>query len=209
MRRLTRSTVWAAWLAANVLPSLVVSAIVLAGQRALGIGQTAPIAYGALFVLVAALQSVVWLRWRRQAYGGQEVRARTWVAWTIVGLLFAVVCAVGMLAAFDGAADERILFGVGWVIAGLALGFAQANVLGPPRRVAAWWMLASAMGWACAAVVMEATASVRISTLPIARWIVGGLVVPGNNEIWMFAVTLAVYGVFTGAVMARLTPTHA
>ena len=201
------SGVWLAWLTANVLPSVAVSVLLAMFATTLGTNTSAVVAYVVLFALVAALQARVWSRWRT---GRDEVRmgGRRWVTWTLVGLVTAMFFGVGTLATLDGLGHERIGLVAGWVVAGLVLGIAQAPLLGVPTTRAAWWVAASVVGWAGAAAVYAPLSRVAapIVEAPGIRWLLGGLAIEGNVELAITAVTFAIYGVITGAVLAHLTP---
>ena len=102
---MTPSRVWAAWLAANVIPSVVVSVLLVLAGAALGTDRSVVVAYVVLFGLVASLQARVWSRWRATRSGA--VRQRRWVVWTVVGLVAAMFFGVGTLATLDGLGHER------------------------------------------------------------------------------------------------------
>ena len=127
---MTPGRVWAAWLTANVAPSLVVAAIILALRRALGVNQLVVIAFVLLFGLVAWLQARVWVRWRMRREGGASPRVLRWTAWTVGGLVVAMFFGVGTLATLDGLGSETLGLVLGWLVAGLVVGLAQAFVLG-------------------------------------------------------------------------------
>jgi len=203
----TPSRVWLSWLAANVIPSMVVSILLLLVRGALGTDRSAIVAYIVLFVLVAVLQARVWARWRA-ARGGSSVRARRWTAWTLIGLVAAMFFGVGTVATLDGLGHERLGLVAGWAIAGLVLGVAQAMSLAVSARAAAWWVVATIAGWAGAAAAYStfAAATAPLVNAPVLRWLVGGLAIEGNIELAITAVTFAIYGASTGVVLASLTP---
>jgi hypothetical protein len=198
--------VWLSWLGANVLPSVAVSVMLALVAGTLGTDTSVVVAYVALFGLVALMQARVWASSRpmREASGAT---GRRWTTWTIVGLVAAMFFGVGTVATLDGLGHERLGLVLGWVIAGLVLGVVQAAMLGVPARRAAWWVAASVVGWASAAAVYAPLAAIAapIIRAPGLRWLVGGLALEGNIELAITAVTFAVYGVLTGAVLARLT----
>ena len=66
---MTPSRVWLSWLAANVVPSVAVSALLVLAAGTLGTDASAVIGYVALFGLVALLQARVWARWRAMRTG--------------------------------------------------------------------------------------------------------------------------------------------
>ena len=82
--RMTPSRVWAAWLAANVIPSFVVSVLLVLAGAALGTDRSVVVAYVVLFGLVAYTASAGLVAMARDARSG-AVRQRRWVGWTIVG----------------------------------------------------------------------------------------------------------------------------
>jgi hypothetical protein len=190
-----------------VIPSVAVSVLMAIVATSLGTNTSAIVAYVVLFAMVAMLQARVWSRWL--ATGPTSPGAgRRWTMWTLVGLVAAMFFGVGTLATLDGLGYERLGLVAGWVIAGLVLGLAQAPLLGVAAGRAAWWVAASVVGWATAAAVYAplATIAAPIIGAPGVRWLLGGLAIEGNVELAITAVTFAVYGLLTGAVLARLTP---
>ena len=204
---MTPARVWLAWLAANVVPSVVVSLLLTVIGETLGADGSVVVAYVVLFALVAALQSRVVGRWRERRGHVGATRPRRWALWTIVGLIVAMFFGVGTVATLDGLGHEWLGLILGWTIAGIILGTAQATALGVSAMGALWWVAATIAGWAGAAAVYSRLASVGapIAQAPAMRWLVGGLSVDGNAELAITALTFAAYGLLTGAVMARLT----
>jgi hypothetical protein len=205
-RRVSPTSVWLSWLGANVLPSVAVSVMLALLATTLGTDTSAVLAYVALFGLVALMQARVWGRWRTTR-GSAGATRRRWTTWTIIGLVLAMFFGVGTVATLDGLGHERLGLVLGWVIAGLVLGVVQAPMLGVSAARAIWWVVASVIGWASAAVVYAPLASVAgpLAQTPGLRWLVGGLALEGNIELAITAVTFAVYGMLTGVVLARLT----
>ena len=203
---MTPSRVWLAWLAANVVPSVIVSLLLTAAGGALGADRSVIVAYVVLFTLVAALQSRVVGQWRERRGDAGPLRPGRWALRTIVGLIVAMFFGVGTVATLDGLGHEWLGLIAGWTIAGVILGITQAAALGVPLASAAWWVAATIAGWAGAAAVYSRIASVGapIARAPGMRWLVGGLSVEGNVELAITALTFAAYGLLTGAVMARL-----
>ena len=203
---MTRGRIWLAWLVANIAPSLLVSAVIVALRQTLGVNQLAVIAYVLLFASVAWLQARVWVRWRTQRAGGPKPRAVRWASWTIAGLVAAMFFGVGALATLDGLGNEKLGLFVGWVAAGLVLGVVQAAVLGVSRLHAALWVAACVSGWGAAAAFYSHLSGSQLGDVPVFRWLVGGLLLEGNVELAITAFTFALYGISTGAVLSRLTP---
>jgi hypothetical protein len=203
----TPSRIWLSWLAANVVPSVVVSVLLALAAGTLGTDVSAVVGYITLFGLVALLQARVWARWRAMRPGAAVTRRR-WTMWTIVGLVVAMFFGVGTVATLDGLGHERLGLILGWVVAGLVLGLVQAPLLGVPASRAAWWVAAAVAGWASAAAICSPLAAVAapIARMPLVVWLLGGLALEGNIELAITAVTFAVYGTLTGVVLARLTP---
>ena len=193
------SRVWMAWLAANVVPSVAVSVLLALVAGPLGTDASAVAAYVVLFALVALMQARVWARWRATG-------VRRWTMWTLIGLVVAMFFGVGTLATLDGLGHERLGLIAGWVVAGIILGAIQAPLLGAPARQAVWWVVASLIGWASAAAVFMPLAELArpVTRAPGLRWLVGGLSLEGNIELAITAVTFAVFGAFTGVVLAHL-----
>jgi hypothetical protein len=201
------SRVWGAWLIANVMPSVVVSVLMAVAATTLGTNTSAVVAYVVLFAMVSMLQARVWSRWLATGKTPPGT-GRRWIMWTLIGLVAAMFFGVGTLATLDGLGYERLGLITGWVIAGLVLGLAQAPLLGVAAGRAAWWVAASVVGWATAAAVYAPLSKIAapIVGAPGVRWLLGGLAIEGNVELAITAVTFAVYGLLTGAVLARLTP---
>ena len=202
---MTPARVWVAWLAANVAPSVAVSMLLVVIRDALGTDRSVVVAYVLLFSLVAGLQARVVARWREwRAQGG--ARPRRWAVWTIAGLVAAMFFGVGTVATLDGLGHERLGLISGWAIAGLVLGATQAAALGVTAREAAWWVIATIVGWTSAAAAYSSLAVVGapLTWGPVMRWLVGGLAVEGNVELAITALTFAAYGLLTGGVMARM-----
>ena len=201
---MTPGRVWLAWLGANVAPSLVVAAVILAVRQTLGVDQLVVVAFVLLFGLVAWLQARVWVRWRMRRDGGASPRALRWTAWTIGGLLVAMFFGVGTLATLDGLGSERLGLVLGWLIAGLVLGLVQSFVLGVTRVHAALWVGACVSGWGAAAALFSQLhgGSAQLAQVPL----LGSLMLEGNVELAITAFTFALYGISTGAVLSRLTP---
>lgn len=204
---MTPARVWIEWLGANVIPSIVVSALLLVAGKTLGTDVAVVIAYVVLFGLVAVLQARVWRRWRA-GRGLTSPTGRRWTLWTIAGLVAAMFFGIGIVVTLDGIGHERLGLFVGWAIAGLVLGSIQAAALGVSVAAKLWWISASVAGWGGAAAAYSEVASTgtRIARVFIVRWLVGGLAVDGNVELAITAITFAVYGALTGLVLARLTP---
>ena len=204
------SRVWVAWLIANVLPSVAVSVLMAIVATTLGTNTSAVVAYVVLFAMVAVLQARVWSRWLATRQTSRGI-GRRWMMWTLIGLVAAMFFGVGTLATLDGLGYERLGLVAGWVVAGLVLGLAQAPLLGVAAGRAAWWVAASVVGWATAAAVYSPLSKIAapIAGAPGVRWLLGGLAIEGNVELAITAVTFAVYGLLTGAVLARLTPSDA
>jgi len=204
---MTPTRVWLAWLAANVVPSVLVSLLLTIIGETLGAAGSAVVAYVVLFALVAALQARVVGRWRERRGDVGATRPRRWALWTIVGLIVAMFFGVGTVATLDGLGHEWLGLILGWTIAGVILGTAQATALGVSTLGALWWVAATIVGWAGAAAVYSRLATVGgpIAQAPAVRWLVGGLSLDGNVELAITALTFAAYGLLTGAVMARLT----
>ncbi len=198
--------VWLWWVAANVVPSLVVSALLVAIVDTLGVNRSVVIAYVVLFGLVAALQSRVWLRWRGATSAGTSATWGRWAGWTVAALVVAMFFGVGIVATLDGLGHEHLGLVAGWSVAGCVVGSVQAATLGVSRRWVLWWVAASVAGWMITAAaysrVVDALAGVGRSGF--VRWLVGGLSVDGNIELAITAMTFAVYGALTGLVLARL-----
>ena len=203
---MTPSRVWLAWLAANVLPSVAVSVLLVLVRDVLGTDRAVIAAYVLLFSLVTAMQARVVARWRAPRRLGSE-RPRRWVVWTIAGLLVAMFFGIGTVATLDGLGHERLGLVTGWAIAGLMLGTAQSVALGVAMRDALWWVIATIAGWTVAAVAYSSVAVVGapIARAPVMRWLIGGLAVEGNIELAITALTFAAYGLLTGVVMAHLS----
>ena len=204
---MTPARVWLAWLAANVVPSVIVSLLLTIIGETLGADGSVVVAYVVLFALVAALQARVVGRWRERRGHVGATRPRRWALWTIVGLIVAMFFGVGTVATLDGLGHEWLGLIAGWTIAGVILGTAQAMALGVSAMSALWWVAATIAGWVGAAALYSRLASVGapIAQAPGMRWLVGGLSVDGNAELAITALTFAAYGLLTGAVMARLT----
>jgi len=205
-RRVSPTSVWLSWLGANVVPSVAVSVLLLLVAGSLGTDASAVVAYVALFALVASMQARVWRRWRT-THGSAGATGRRWTTWTIAGLVLAMFFGVGTVATLDGLGHERLGLVLGWAIAGLVLGLVQAPMLGVSAGRAVWWVVACVVGWASAAAIYTPLASVAapVAQMPGLRWLVGGLALEGNIELAITVVTFAVYGMLTGAVLARLT----
>ena len=201
---MTPGRVWLAWLTANVVPSLVVAAVILVIQHTLGVDQVVVIAFVLLFGLVAWWQSRVWVRWRALRDGNLTPRWWRWAAWTLGGLLVAMFFGVGTLATLDGLGSETLGLVLGWVIAGVVLGFAQSFALGVSRAHVALWVAASVCGWGAAAALFSQVhgSGVQLARIPL----LGSLMLEGNVELAITAFTFALYGISTGAVLSRLTP---
>jgi hypothetical protein len=201
--------VWLAWVTANVLPSVIVSLLLVITAESLGTNASAVVAYVVLFALVAVLQARVWIHWRS---GAAPVPGRgRWVTWTLIGLVVAMFFGVGTLATLDGLGNERLGLVGGWAIAGLVLGLAQAPMLGVTAGRAGWWVAASVVGWAAAAALYGPLSKMAAPVVgaPGIRWLLGGLALEGNVELAITAVTFAGYGALTGAVLARFCPAAA
>ena len=205
-RLVSPTRVWLAWLTANVLPSVIVSLLLVMVDESLGTDASTIGAYAVLFALVAVLQARVWQRCRSGAAPGAG--PARWVTWTLIGLVVAMFFGVGTLATLDGLGNERLGLIGGWVIAGLVLGLAQAPMLGVTAGRAGWWVAASVVGWAAAAALYGPLAKMAAPVVgaPGGRWLLGGLALEGNVELAITAVTLATYGALTGAVLARFRP---
>jgi hypothetical protein len=205
----TRTGVWAAWVAANVVPSLVVSVLLFMGTRTLGTDRSAVLAYVLLFALVAAWQGWVWVRWR--GTGSALVSGRRWVVVTLAARVVAMFFGVGIVATLDGLGHERLGLVAGWTVAGAIVGATQAAALRASRPTAWWWIAASVAGWATAAALYVPLAAIGsgLARAPIVRWLVGGLALEGNIELGITALTFALTGMLTGVVLARLTPRSA
>jgi hypothetical protein len=198
--------VWLSWVAANVVPSFVVSALLVAVVDALGVDRSVVVAYVVLFALVAALQARVWRLW----LGATSGRGPTWRRWagrTVVALVVAMFFGVGIVATLDGLGHEHLGLIAGWAVAGAVVGGVQATTLGASRSWVWWWIAASVTGWIIPAIVYSMAASTlsQVGRSVIVRRLLGGLAVDGNIELAITALTFAVYGMFTGIVMARAT----
>lgn len=205
---MTRFGVWLAWVAANVVPSVAVSALLLALRDTLGVDRAAVTAYVVLFGLVATVQALVWARWHAARSTPAVVSWRRWAGWTIVALIAAMFFGVGTVATLDGLGHEHLGLIVGWAVAGLVLGAVQAAILGASGMPQLWWVLATVASWAGAAAAYGrvAAAAAEIGRTTVVRWLVGGLSLEGNIELGITAATFAVYGMLTALVLARLTP---
>jgi hypothetical protein len=198
--------VWLSWVAANVVPSFVVSALLFAIVDALGVNRSVVVAYVVLFALVSALQARVWRRWLGAASAGGPTW-RWWAGWTVVALVAAMFFGVGIVATLDGLGHEHVGLIAGWAVAGAVVGGVQATTLGVSRTWVWWWIAASVTGWIVPAIVYSTAASSlgEIGRSAVVRWLLGGLAVDGNLELAITAMTFAVYGMLTGLVLARVT----
>jgi hypothetical protein len=203
---MTPLRVWVWWVAANVAPSLVVSALLAAIVDTLGVNWSVVVAYVLWFGLVAAFQSGVWLRWRSATSAGSSATWGRWAGWTVAALIIAMFFGVGIVATLDGLGHERLGLIAGWTVAGCLVGGVQAATLGVARRWGWWWVTASVAGWMITAAAYPHVADTLagLSRSGIVRWMVGGLAVDGNIELAITAMTFAVYGALTGIVLARL-----
>lgn len=203
---MTPFAVWFTWVGANVVPSLLVSALLLVAADSLGVNRSVVLAYVVLFGLVAVLQARVWVRWRGARSDGNGPTWSRWAGWTIVALVIAMFFGVGIVATLDGLGHEHIGLIVGWAVAGGVVGGVQAMALGVSRSWVSWWVAASVAGWIIPAVVYSTAAAAldSIGRFAAVRWLVGGLAVDGNIELAITAMTFAVYGMLTGIVLARL-----
>ena len=201
---MTPLAVWLAWVAANIIPSFVVSALLFAIVDALGVNGSVVVAYVVLFALVAALQARVWRRWLG-APSSARPTWRRWAGWTVVALVVAMFFGVGIVATLDGLGHEHLGLIAGWAVAGAVVGGVQATTLGASRGWVWWWIAASVAGWIIPAIVYSTAASAleRMARAVVVRWLVGGLAVDGNIELAITAMTFAVYGMLTGLVLAR------
>ena len=197
--------VWLSWVAANVIPSFVVSALLLAIVDALGVNRSVVVAYVVLFALVSALQARVWRRWAGPGSAGGPTWRR-WAGWTVVALVVAMFFGVGIVATLDGLGHEHVGLIAGWAVAGAVVGGVQATTLGVSRTWIWWWMAASVTGWIIPAAVYSTVASTldEVGRSAVVRWMLGGLAVDGNIELAITAMTFAVYGMLTGLVLARV-----
>ena len=195
--------VWLSWVAANVVPSFVVSALLVATVDALGVNRSVVVAYVVLFALVSALQARVWRRWLGAASAGGPTWKR-WAGWTVVALVVAMFFGVGIVATLDGLGHDHVGLIAGWAVAGAVLGGIQATTLGVSRTWVWWWIAATVTGWVIAAIVYSTAASTlgKLGRSGAVRWLVGGLAVDGNIELAITALTFAVYGMLTGIVLA-------
>jgi len=203
---MTPFAVWFTWVAANVVPSLLVSALLLAFADSLGVDRSVVVAYVVLFGLVAALQARVWARSRSARPNGNRATWGRWAGWTIVALVMAMFFGIGIVATLDGLGHEHIGLIAGWAVAGGVVGGVQAMALGVSRSWVWWWVAASVAGWIIPALAYSTAAPTLgdIGRLGVVRWLVGGLAVDGNIELAITAMTFAVYGMLTGIVLARL-----
>ena len=203
-----RSSVWLAWVAANIIPSFVVSALVLVVRDALGLDRSVVVAYVVLFGLVATLQARVRAWWLGGLAPTRGTRPGRWVATTLVALVVAMFFGVGIVATLDGLGHEHLGLIAGWAVAGGVLGGAQAATLGAASTWKWVWTAASVTSWVIAAATYSriAAAGSDLTRTPLVRWLVGGLAVEGNIELGITALTFAVYGALTGLVLVFLTP---
>jgi hypothetical protein len=197
--------VWLSWVAANVIPSFVVSALLVAIVDALGVNRSVVVAYVVLFALVAGLQARVWRRWLGAASAGGPTWRR-WAGWTLVALVVAMFFGVGIVATLDGLGHEHLGLIAGWAVAGAVVGAVQAATLGVSRTWVGWWIAASVSGWIIPAIIYSTAASTLsdVGRSAGVRWLLGGLAVDGNIELAITGMTLAVYGMLTGVVLARV-----
>jgi len=205
---MTRSAVWTAWLAANVIPSVAASTAVLAMRDSYGVDGAVVTAYVLLFGLTASLQAVVRARWVRCYSQTAPKRAGRWTTWTLIALIVAMFFGVAIVATLDGLGHERLGLIAGWAVAGTVLGVAQAILLETGRAWKWSWIAASVAGWSIAAAGHSWFARVAsgFTQLAVVRWLAGGLHVEGNIELGITALTFALYGMLTGAVLAYATP---
>jgi hypothetical protein len=184
-------------MAANLMPLVIVSQIILRFRDSLGAEWSSAIAYLVLFPLVAGLQGSV-----IASMGHRGVR---WALVTVVALTLAMMLGMVVMATAEGHGSETLWMHGSWLVAGLVLGTGQwlelRRWLARPR----WWILATAAGWVGGAAIWSGLWAWR-STLSRAipwRALLGGLDVTGNIELSIVAVTLVIYSGATAAVLAR------
>jgi hypothetical protein len=184
------------WLAAVMIPLVLVSQVTLRLRSPLGVEGAAAAAYGLLFPLVAGLQGGV-----VAALGGRGLR---WSIATLLSLVGAMAVAVATMATADGHGSETLWMLASWCLGGLVMGAGQRiggrGWLVRPGR----WLIATVAGWVGGAGIWSLLWMWRE---PLSRWLpwrsaLGGLDIPGNVELSMIAVTFVVYAVSTSPLLA-------